>query len=233
MKHRINITGLLVPNDYKWYYEYFGEDCTCPEDIKKVLDAFKPGDEIEVYINSPGGAVDVGSEIYTMLRKQQDSVKIYITGKACSAASVIAMAAYCEMSPTSLMMVHCASSSAAGNHNKMEQMAETLKTVDKSISMAYVQKTGMTEKEALEMMEHETWMTAEQAKERGLVDGIMFDNKEEFPIVAGPLFTLPNEEKLKKVKMMLEKAKEHVDNGPTAFLIQTKFNYLKLEGEKR
>ena len=48
MKHRINIRGVMVPNDYKWYYDYFGEDCTCPADIQKVMDAFTDGDEIEV-----------------------------------------------------------------------------------------------------------------------------------------------------------------------------------------
>ena len=71
MKHRINIRGVMVPNDYKWYYDYFGEDCTCPADIQKVMDAFTDGDEIEVYINSPGGVIDVGSEILHTTAEQR------------------------------------------------------------------------------------------------------------------------------------------------------------------
>lgn len=120
MKHKINIRGVLIPNDYKWYYDWFQEDATCPNDVQQVLDLLQDGDEIEVYINSPGGVIDVGSEIYTLLRSFKDNVKIYITGEACSAASIVAMAGYCEMSPTALMMVHCVSTYAGGNHSAME-----------------------------------------------------------------------------------------------------------------
>lgn len=159
MKHRIDIRGVLIPNDYKWFYDWFGEESTCPKDVQDIVDAAMSGDEIEVYISSPGGVIDVGSEIYTLLRSAKN-VKIYITGEACSAASIIAMAGYCEMAPTALMMVHCVSSGASGNHSDMEHMAEVLRTADRALCTAYTAKTGMTEAEALEMMEHETWLTA-------------------------------------------------------------------------
>ena len=233
MKHKINIRGVMIPNDYKWYYDWFGEDSTCPADVQKVLDAFQDGDEIEVYINSPGGVIDVGSEIYTLLRSMKDNVKIFITGEACSAASIAAMAAYCEMSPTALMMVHCVSSGVRGNHNDMEHMAEVLRTADKALCTAYIAKTGMTEAEALEMMENETWLTAQQAKEKGLIDAVMFEeSKPELPMVAGPLFALPDEGQMEKVRKMLKEADEP-ENGTAAFLMQTKLNFLKLKGEKR
>ena len=63
--------------------------------------------------------IDVGSEIYTLLRSaaEKHDMRIYIMGEACSAASIVACAAYCEMSPTALMMVHCVSSGARGNHS--------------------------------------------------------------------------------------------------------------------
>lgn len=177
MKHKINIRGVLIPNDYKWYYDWFQEDATCPNDVQQVLDLLQDGDEIEVYINSPGGVIDVGSEIYTLLRSFKDNVKIYITGEACSAASIVAMAGYCEMSPTALMMVHCVSTYAGGNHSAMEHTAEVLRTADKALCTAYTAKSGMSEKDALEMMEHETWLTAQQAQEKGLIDGIMFQEE--------------------------------------------------------
>lgn len=204
MKHRIDIRGVMIPNDYKWYYNFWEEDCTCPRDIQNVIDAAVDGDEIEVYINSPGGVIDVGSEIYTLLHRFKN-VKIYITGEACSAASIVAMAGYCEMSPTALMMVHCVSSGARGNHSDMEHMAETLRTADRALCTAYTAKTGMSEDEALEMMEHETWLTAQQARERGLIDAIMFEEKkEDIPLVAGPLFELPDEEKLNRARRLLK-----------------------------
>ena len=230
MKHRIDIRGSLIPNDYKWYYDWFEEDSTCPRDVQKVIDALKTGDEIEVYINSPGGVIDVGSEIYTLLRGQEN-VNIYITGEACSAASIIAMAAHCTMSPTALMMVHCVSSGVRGNHSAMEHMAGVLRTADRALCTAYMAKTGMSEQEALEMMERETWLTAEQARERGLVDEIMFENKEEqLPLVAGPLFALPTAEQMEKVKKMMKNTETHP--ADSVFLLQQKYEFLKLKGEK-
>lgn len=229
MKHRINIRGAMVPNDYKWYYDFFGEDCTCPKYVQQVMDAFQDGDEIEVYINSPGGVIDVGSEIYTLLKSRRDNVRIYITGEACSAASVAAMAAYCEMSPTALMMVHCVSTYAGGNHSDMEHTAEVLRTADKALCSAYVDKSGMSEAEALQMMEHTTWLTAEQALERGLIDGVMFQEKESVPLVAGPLFALPTKEQMEKVSRAM-KEKDEPDGSQKAY---ARLNFLKLRGEKR
>ncbi len=238
MKHRINIRGVMIPNDYKWYYDYFEEDSTCPADVQKVIDAFQDGDEIEVYINSPGGVIDVGSEIYTLLRRLGDRVKIYITGEACSAASIVAMAGYCEMAPTALMMVHCVSSMAGGNHNDMEHMAEVLRTADKALCTAYMEKAGMQQQEALAMMEAETWLTAEQAKEKGLVDAVMFEEHKPpeqdigaAALMTGSIFRLPSTGKMDKVRDMLKQAGPQ-DRDP-AFLVQAKLNILKMRGEER
>ena len=231
MKHRINIRGVMVPNDYKRYYDFFGEDCTCPKDIQQVLDAFQDGDEIEVYINSPGGVIDVGSEIYTLLRGRKDSVRIYITGEACSAASVAAMAAYCEMSPTALMMVHCVSTYAGGNHNDMEHTAEILRTADRALCSAYVDKSGMSEEDVLQMMEHTTWLTAEQALERGLIDAVMFqDGGQQAVLTAGPLFRLPSKEQMEKASRTMH-GKPEGDGG--LCMAGARLKLLKLRGEGR
>ena len=200
---RVDVRGVIIPNSYKWFYDYFEEDSTCPRDVQKVLDARAPGEVVDVYVNSPGGVIESGSEIYTILRQCED-VKIHITGEACSAASIISMAGWAEMSPTALMMVHCVSSGISGNHADMEHMAEVLRTADRALCTAYMAKAGMAEEEALEMMEHETWLTAAQAKDRGLIDGIMFEERaEEMPMVAGPLFRLPTMEQMERVKAIM------------------------------
>lgn len=237
-KHRIDIRGEMIPNDYKWYYNYLEIDSTCPNDVSKIVNQANPGDDINVYINSPGGRVEVGSEIYTLLRDASSrcNVKIYIVGEACSAASVAACAAHCTMSPTALMMVHCVSSGVRGNHLDMEHMAEVLRTADRAMCTAYTEKTGMTEQEALEMMEHETWLTAQQAKERGLVDEVMFEEPEpeEIPLVAGPLFKLPTKEQMERVKALMAGASEGTGNTECAMspeevsLMSCKFDALKL-----
>ena len=232
MKHRIDIRGVLIPNDYKWIYDFFEMDATCPRDVQKVLDKAQLGDEVEVYINSGGGIIDVGSEIYTMLRGRADT-KIYITGEACSAASVIAMAAYCEMSPTALMMVHCVSTETQGNHNAMEHTAEVLRTADRALSMAYMEKTGKSEVEVLDMMEHETWLTAEQAKEKGLIDAVMFQESViTAPMVAGPLFKLPSLEMMERIREIKGET-DTPQKDASVFLLQKKLDFLRLRGEKR
>lgn len=218
-RHKINIRGRIIPNDYKWFYDYFGEDSACPGDVQKVLDVAQPGDDIDVYINSPGGVIDVGSEIYTLLRQAAKicNVRIYITGEACSAASVIACASHCTMAPTALMMVHCVSSGVSGNHSDMEHMAEVLRTADRAMCTAYTAKTGMSEADALDMMEHETWLNAKQAKDRGLVDEIMFEEEKDLPMTAASgLFKLPTSEQMAKVKAMLEVREIEPAEGHTA-----------------
>lgn len=206
-EHKIHIRGAMVPNDYAEFFDYIGAEYTCPRIVTEALDKAAPGDRITVYINSGGGVIDVGSEIYTALRAaaKGHDLKIYITGQACSAASVVACAGYCEMAPTALMMVHCVSSGVSGNHSDMEHMAEVLSTADKALCTAYMAKAGMTQAEALDMMEHETWLTAEQAQEKGLIDGIMFDSdKDNVPLVAGSAFQLPTKEQLAQVHELIK-----------------------------
>lgn len=220
---RIDIRGVIIPNDYKWFYDWFEEDSTCPKDVQKVLDSLNDGDNLDVYINSPGGVIDVGSEIYALLRQagKRCNMKIHITGEACSAASVIAMAGYADMAPTALMMVHCVSTSyVSGNHSVMEHTAEMLRTADRAMCSAYIEKTGMSEQEALDMMEHETWLTAEQAKARGLIDAVMFEEEEKRPLVAGPMFKLPTKEQMEQVKK-LAGLQEDI-SGDAAILLQKK-----------
>lgn len=220
---RVDIRGVMIPNDYKWFYDWFEEDSTCPRDVQNIIDSVVPGDEIEVYINSPGGVIDVGSEIYTMLRQAgtKNNVKIYVVGEACSAASVVSMAGYCEMAPTALMMVHCVSTSyVSGNHSVMEHTAEMLREADKALCTAYMNKTGMSEEEALEMMENETWLTAAHAKERGLVDAIMFENNQPvFTNAAG--FKLPSQERMDAVRKMMDAKK--LENEMADFEEELKF----------
>lgn len=225
---RINVRGVLIPNSYKWYYDYFGEDSTCPEDVRKILEA-EPNEIHDVVINSPGGVIETGSEIYTMLREYQPGVNIKIVGEACSAASVVAMAGRCEMSPTALMMVHCVSTHTRGNHTDMEHCAEVLRTADNALCQAYMAKAGMSREEALQMMEHETWLTAQQALDKGLIDAIMFEESQSEAMTAAVGFKLPTMEQLERVRKIAGK------DTPAFSMpeIQAKLNLLRLRGETK
>lgn len=179
----INIKGPIIPGDEKWIYDIFDIEATCPKDVTSVLENAN-GEEIQLTINSPGGDVFSASEIYTELMDYEGKIKSRIVGVAASAASVVAMAGEVEMSPTAQMMIHNAWTIAIGDRNDMQGVSDFLKTVDKSIANAYEKKTGLSEGDLLSLMDKETWMDAEQAKEKGFVDVIMF---EETPKAAASL----------------------------------------------
>lgn len=202
---RIEVRGIIVPNDDKRFYEWFGYEATSPRDVGSVLEE-AGGETVDVYINSPGGEIASGSEIYSMLR-EYGNVKIHITGQACSAASVIAMSGWCEMASTALMMIHCVSTRAAGNRAEMEHTASVLKAADDAISTAYTAKTGKDRDEILEMMEAETWITAEKAVELGLIDQVMGQEEKEPAQMAAGTMPLLTEEQKEQARCMME-AKE-------------------------
>ena len=219
---RVDVRGVIVPNDYKEWYDFWNEEATCPRDIKDALDNLPEGENLDVYINSPGGEIASGSEIYAILRSC-DRVKIHITGQAHSAASIIAMAGWSEMAPTALMMVHCVSTFGAGNHNDFEHTAEVLRAADEALCTAYTSKTGMTKEDALSMMEHETWLTADKAKEKGLVDAVMFEEPENAPMAAASgIFRLPTKEQMEQLH------KQKMKNNKDIQLAQVKLDFLNL-----
>ena len=102
----------------------------------------------------------------------EGKVTIKITGVAASAASVIATAADCEITPTGMVMIHNASSFASGDYRDMDQASRMLVKVNTAIANAYIEKTGMSQKELFSLMDAETYMTAQEAVEKGFVDRI-------------------------------------------------------------
>ncbi|MEK4695539.1 head maturation protease, ClpP-related [Bacillus sp. FSL M8-0063] len=174
MTVKIDVKGPIISNDEAWIYDWFEMDATSPGKIIKQLDNANSEDLI-VSINSPGGYVDDGSEIYTALKNYSGHVEVQIVGLAASAASVIAMAGdKVRISPTAKIMIHNASMWNGGDHRDMSKAAEMLKITDRAIVNAYVIKSGKSEEELLNMMAEETWMGPQQALENNFVDEIMF-----------------------------------------------------------
>ncbi len=170
---RIGIKGLIVPNDDAWIYDLFEFENTSPKAVEDALQqAETTGEDVDIDINSPGGDVFSGSEIYSAIRAYKGNVNIHVVGIAASAASVIACAAHSDISPTAQMMVHRVSTSATGNVNDMNHAAAMLQQADRAIAAAYVAKSGMSEHDALDMMDAETWLTAQDAVDYGLIDEI-------------------------------------------------------------
>lgn len=168
----IDVRGDIISNDDKWIYDWMDWDSTCPDDIRNAIASLQPGETLTVNINSGGGSVMAGQEIYSILAGRSD-VEINIQSLAGSAASVIAMANTCKMSPVATIMIHNVSmSGASGDYHDMQKNAEILKTMNSALAEAYVAKTGKTKDEILKMMDKETWITASQALEMGFIDEV-------------------------------------------------------------
>lgn len=181
MAKKIMIKGVIVSNDDYSVYEWLDIEAICPRLIHEQL-AEANGQPVEVDINSGGGDVFAGSEIYSALRAYSlngGRVTVNIVGLAASAASVIAMAGdIVRISPVGQIMIHNAHiHGASGDYRNMDHMSGVLKNVNQTLANAYRLKTGKTEGELLSMLDDETWLTPEQALRHGFVDEILFDDQ--------------------------------------------------------
>nr|DAH03956.1 MAG TPA: Putative ATP dependent Clp protease [Caudoviricetes sp.] len=210
----IKISGTIVGNDDKWIYDWFDMESFCPRDLE-----LKDGQDVDIEINSPGGYIYPASEIYTALMQHKGNVNITITGRAASAASVIAMAGtHVKMSPTAQMMIHNVSGTGAGDYRDFEHFAEQLKKSNDTLANAYMLKTGKTKEEILKLMDYETWFTPDEALENGFIDEILSkeDKTDQFRLVAASDFLIPQAviDKLKAEKeqeqLNLLKLKERI-----------------------
>lgn len=169
MPKTINIKGTIINDGDKWIYDLFDEPSCCPSDIHQAFENLADDEEIQVVINSPGGDIFAASEIYDMLAKSKATIKVIF---AASAASYIACACSSEIVPTGMLMIHNVSSYAAGDYNDMAHESEVLLKASKAVATAYRLKTGMTEDELIGLMDDETWLTADEAVEKGFIDKV-------------------------------------------------------------
>jgi len=222
---KVNIKGPIVSSDEQWIYEWFGIESTSPKSVSKAIEEAK-GDELEVEINSGGGSVFAGSEIYTALKSYPGNVVVKIVGLAASAASVIAMAGKkVIMSPTAQMMIHNVASRQSGDYRDMQHMAEVLKNANETIANAYRIKSGMNQIELLKLMNNETWFTAQQALEFKLIDEVMFES---IQLVASYDAGLLPKEVIDKVRNTIGNPSSLKNEDKTDFLIQKSQAQLKL-----
>ncbi|EOI9074209.1 TPA: head maturation protease, ClpP-related [Streptococcus pyogenes] len=173
MPKRINLKGPLIANNSQEVYDYYGMEATSAKSIINQLP--EDSSDIILEVNSNGGLVTVGSEVYTALRNYKGKVTAEITGMAASAASVAVMGAdKVVMSPTAQMMVHKALFNlVCGNSDDLDKASNALKSSDKAIVNAYVAKTGLSEDEIMNLMRNETFMSAQDAVEKGFADEVM------------------------------------------------------------
>lgn len=170
---KIDIKGDIISNDSTWIYDWLEWDYTSPGKIQKALSDAN-GRNVEFQINSPGGDVFAGYEIYNMIKSYEGGTTSNIVGLAASCASFIPMASDRVISQLmAMMMIHGASTSTRGNKYNHEHTRDFLSKVDNTIVKAYTSRNGKTDQEMLDLMANETWFTAEEMLEMGLIDEIV------------------------------------------------------------
>jgi ATP-dependent Clp protease protease subunit len=155
-------------SDYSWW----GDEVT-PKQFKKDLDALGDVDKINVFINSPGGDVFAGQAIHSMLKRHKAQIHVYVDGLAASAASVVAMAGDVIYMPrNAMMMIHNPWTWGVGYASDFRKVADELDKIRETLVEAYKAKTGLEDTEIIAVMDAETWLTAEEAVEKGFADEI-------------------------------------------------------------
>ena len=153
---------------------FTGPDACVASDFRKALKGVK---NVTVHINSPGGDVIAGAEIYSALREHslngEGTVTVIVTGIAASAASIIAMAGdRILMHPVAYMMIHNPWTVAMGDAKELRKAAKVLDVIAEGLVSTYQARTGKDKEELEKMLANETWMSAATCVEEGFADEI-------------------------------------------------------------
>lgn len=140
------------------------------------LESENPDKEIFMYINSPGGVVTAGMSIYDTMQYIRPKVATLCIGQACSMGSLLLTAGEAGMryaTPNARIMIHQPSGGFSGQASDIEIHAKEILELRKRLNNVYVKHTGQTLKKIEENMERDNFMSAEKAKDFGLIDEIV------------------------------------------------------------
>lgn len=140
------------------------------------LEADNPKKEIYFYINSPGGVVTAGLSIYDTMQFIRPKVSTLCIGQAASMGSLLLCAGekgsrYCL--PNSRVMVHQPSGGFQGQASDIQRHAEDILKIKKRLNDIYVQHTGQDYESVENTLDRDHFMTADEAKDWGLIDQVL------------------------------------------------------------
>lgn len=175
---KLNLSGELIPSDWAEVYRRWGYESGfyCPDDVRKAINGLEAGEELTLEINSIGGSVFAGNEIYALIEGCPNTTRAVIQSMAASAASYMIMPCdYIDIHLPAQLMIHRASTFAWGNSEDLQQAQQMLDVTDDSILNAYCRRCGnRVPRETLaSMMANETYIGAQDALRYGLVDSIV------------------------------------------------------------
>lgn len=186
---------------------------------KKIQSSLKDigNNDVKVILNSGGGDVFEGIAIHNLLKQHKGKVTIVIIGLAGSAASIIALAGdEVKIAKNAFFMIHNAWMVGAGNRHDFRAFADFLEPFDNILAETYVDFTGLDKKEIVDMMDNETWLSGEDAVEKGFADTLLdeeikIENSNKADIVAHKLDVIMAKSGVPRSqrRKMMKELKEH------------------------
>ena len=129
---------------------------------------------VDLRVSSEGGSVIEAIDMYNAIRRHSATWHAHIDGLAASAASWLVLATQkVHMAENARFMIHRAKGGSYGDPDEIRKVADLIEDIEKTaIINAYMNKTGLSHNEIMDMMKDETWMSAEKAHKLGFVDEI-------------------------------------------------------------
>lgn len=156
-----------------WTGEPVEGDYISPKEVRELFENIEQ-EEIELHINSYGGSVFASVSIFNYLQGLNKNITTVNDGLCASGASLIFMAGNERIMPkNTTLMIHRASSFGWGNCNDLRTLANTLEKLDSStVFETYRTKFTGTDEQLIDLIDSETWITAEESLEYGLCDEV-------------------------------------------------------------
>ncbi|MBT5662892.1 MAG: ATP-dependent Clp endopeptidase proteolytic subunit ClpP [Alphaproteobacteria bacterium] len=140
------------------------------------LEAENPKKEVSMYINSPGGVVSSGLAIYDTMQYIKPEVSTLCIGQAASMGSLLLAAGAPNKRfslPNSRIMVHQPSGGFQGQASDIERHAQEILSLRSRLNDIYVKHTGQSLKSIEKALDRDTFMTASDSKEFGIIDKVV------------------------------------------------------------
>ncbi|WP_018249726.1 head maturation protease, ClpP-related [Orenia marismortui] len=166
-----------IESDYMdWWTWSVVESETSAKFFREELAKYPDAKQINLYVNSYGGSVYEAMAIRNQLKRHQATITAYVDGFACSAASFILTACdEVKMYSNTMQMIHNMWDVVAGNANQLRKAADDLDKLMEGNRQAYLEKSGgkISEEELIELLDNETWLTAQECLDYGLADEVI------------------------------------------------------------
>ena len=167
-----------TPVDW-WTGEPVPGDFITPKGVRDLFEGVE-GNDIDLHLYSYGGSAFASVAIKNYLEGLGKNITVYVDAIAASGGSVVAMAGKTvKMYPNAMLMIHRAWTYAAGNAKDLRKEAEILEKVDRALLENYSTRYTGEQAELEALIDNETWLTADEAKEIGLCDDVIREPKKE------------------------------------------------------